>query len=184
MKLLLVRHGQTDWNKMGLIQGRIDNPLNETGITQINQKAPYFKKYTPTHLYSTSLIRAKLTLQTLSEFHNWNHPIEVFDAFIERDFGALEGQDISAFYQTTDFTTIDGFEMDHQIINRVKLGLNILLEQHKNDDVVVIVAHAHTLKSMLIHLDPSYDFSYKLNNCAVLDIDFNKTNLESINIIN
>ncbi len=33
--LCFVRHGQTDWNKQTRIQGRIDNPLNDTGRNQI-----------------------------------------------------------------------------------------------------------------------------------------------------
>ena len=42
--ICLIRHGQTDWNKKYLIQGTINNPLNETGKKQANDTANLLKE--------------------------------------------------------------------------------------------------------------------------------------------
>ena len=47
--ICLIRHGQTDWNKQKLIQGRINNPLNEEGINQVREVGLILKEKDPEH---------------------------------------------------------------------------------------------------------------------------------------
>ncbi|MFZ5954457.1 MAG: histidine phosphatase family protein [Candidatus Dependentiae bacterium] len=61
--LILIRHGQTDWNLAGKLQGHADIPLNAKGIEQAKRVAHYLKaKQVPiTALYSSDLQRAQQT---------------------------------------------------------------------------------------------------------------------------
>ncbi|MCB6567724.1 histidine phosphatase family protein, partial [Desulfovibrio desulfuricans] len=55
--MFFVRHGQTEWNQLGLVQGRADNSLNETGIEQARTTAEAFRGKTFEAVITSPLIR-------------------------------------------------------------------------------------------------------------------------------
>ena len=59
--LILWRHGQTDYNLQGRIQGRDDIPLNETGREQARRAADGIAALAPTRIVSSPLTRARAT---------------------------------------------------------------------------------------------------------------------------
>ena len=61
MRLLLTRHGQTDWNVQGKAQGRTDTELNSTGIEQAKRLAEKIKNYNIDIIISSPLKRARKT---------------------------------------------------------------------------------------------------------------------------
>lgn len=65
--LLLIRHGETDWNVEGRYQGQADPPLNETGLHQARQTALELQNLGPHALYSSDLRRARQTAQAIAE---------------------------------------------------------------------------------------------------------------------
>ena len=66
MKLYLIRHGQTDWNVAGKIQGCHDIPLNETGRKQAQYLAEGMRNRPVTHIYSSPQIRALETARAIA----------------------------------------------------------------------------------------------------------------------
>ena len=90
MKIYLTRHGQTDWNKQHLMQGRSDLPLNETGRMQAGEIRRKLEGISFDAVYASCLKRAVTTASLIS-----GYPEEEVrrDARInEVDFGACEGK--------------------------------------------------------------------------------------------
>ena len=64
MKFVLVRHGETEWNRLGKFQGQNDTPLNQRGLEQARQTGQAVAALKPTALYSSPLHR---TIQAAEE---------------------------------------------------------------------------------------------------------------------
>ena len=65
--LYVVRHGATDWNQLGRIQGHLDIPLNKTGRAQAHLASIRLTALGATALYSSDLLRAYETAQVIGE---------------------------------------------------------------------------------------------------------------------
>ena len=70
MKVWIIRHGQTDWNKNGKIQGSTDIELNETGIKQAEEVIPTFNEHNFDLIISSTLKRAMKTAQIINREKN------------------------------------------------------------------------------------------------------------------
>ncbi|MFA5954482.1 MAG: histidine phosphatase family protein [Patescibacteria group bacterium] len=107
MKFIFVRHGETDWNKKGLLQGHNDTELNKTGIQQAVQLLPTLEKYHFDVIYSSSLKRAYETAKIIS--NHFNVPIIISDHLKEKNFGSLAGKSWQENSEATgkDLKTID-----------------------------------------------------------------------------
>ena len=97
MLFYLVRHGQTDWNRAGKIQGTTDIPLNETGRQQAEQLATVLKersgypaKTRIDAVYASPLARAFQTAEILAK--EGKLPLRRLTGLRERDFGYWEGK--------------------------------------------------------------------------------------------
>ncbi len=182
MKFYITRHGETDWNNQNLIQGQIDNPLNQTGIDQAKAKINFFNQIKPDLIISSELIRAKETLNIIKTGQNWQVQQIVDNSFIERNFGELEGKSGDEYKKVTDFSTLVKYEQDQQIFNRVLTGLNKYTTGEY--DNIVIASHSHAIRAALISLFPE-QFNWKnssLNNLAVVTLEHNNNEFKLISI--
>ena len=66
-RIVIWRHGQTDWNKINRFQGHSDIPLNEVGKVQVTRAAQVLAGMNPTQIISSDLGRAKETAQSLAD---------------------------------------------------------------------------------------------------------------------
>jgi 2,3-bisphosphoglycerate-dependent phosphoglycerate mutase len=88
-RIIVIRHGETNWNRDGRFQGQLDIPLNETGRAQAFAVAEAVAQFAPTILWSSPLMRARDTASAIAarcglDLH--------FDAqWRERGYGVLEG---------------------------------------------------------------------------------------------
>jgi broad specificity phosphatase PhoE len=89
MKIYVVRHGETVWNKKEVFRGRKDVPLNETGKRQAQLAGRYFSDKDITMILSSPLTRALETAQGISDATG--APIVKIDELTDMDFGIWEG---------------------------------------------------------------------------------------------
>lgn len=87
---LFIRHGQTDWNVEGRMQGHTDIPLNTTGIAQAHSAAQRLQNLTFTRIIASPLARARRTAEIIAASRNL--PVEFDDLLKERTFGSYEGK--------------------------------------------------------------------------------------------
>src|SRR5215471_17237116 len=87
--LLLVRHGETDWNAVGRLQGHTDRPLNDFGRRQARQLAEELEDETLAAIYASDLARARETAEIAGE--RLGLPVVLDPDLREKDWGTWEG---------------------------------------------------------------------------------------------
>jgi len=99
LKLILVRHGETYWNKDRRVQGGdSDIELNDTGLKQASKLAVFLKNEPITAIVSSPLRRAMATAQVIADYHQL--PVEIDEGLKELKVGDLEGVSISGLRTT------------------------------------------------------------------------------------
>lgn len=108
MKLLLTRHGQTDWNVAGKIQGVTDIELNETGVKQAQETREKLLNQKIDVIISSPLKRARKTAEIIKGERDI--PLIIDDGLKERCFGKFEGKTAREF----DFDEIWNYKLNKQ----------------------------------------------------------------------
>ena len=90
-RLILVRHGETDWNKAGRFQGQIDIPLNDNGRSQAAAARDFLRDVTIDRAWSSTLSRPTETAQIILEAHS-EVPLVQIDGLVEIGHGLWEGK--------------------------------------------------------------------------------------------
>lgn len=91
-RLLVVRHGETDWNRQQRFQGQIDVPLNATGLAQARRLAERLAADPAERLFCSDLLRTRQTAEPLAQA--WGLQPEAHAGLREQGFGVLEGLDV------------------------------------------------------------------------------------------
>ena len=92
-KILLVRHGETEWNSLSRFQGQIDIPLNDEGLRQARRLSARFEGWGPSVIYSSPLSRARKTAELIAVGAS-QAPFVLLDGLAEMGFGSWEGRSI------------------------------------------------------------------------------------------
>jgi len=92
-RLILARHGETEWNVAGRAQGRADSPLTPAGIEQARALGKVFAELGVQHIVSSTLGRALHTAQLAAE--PAGATISTDERLVERAFGELEGRRVA-----------------------------------------------------------------------------------------
>jgi len=89
-RVCVVRHGETDWNSAGILQGWLDVPLNEHGRRQARDLADAFRTAGFSRVYTSPLSRALATAEIIADRLQLEPP-RSHDGLKERNFGAIQG---------------------------------------------------------------------------------------------
>lgn len=184
MKLILVRHGETDQNASGLLMGRADFPLNDVGRQQSERIAARLQKEHIDVIFTSTLQRAATTALTISRHH---HGVAVYQLpeLLERHFGEFEGRPrkelLAAEQQESDPALFQptGGESQAQVKQRIIQWFDKMKDEHA-EDTVVIVGHGFTLMVLLHQIlgdHPHGLEGYRHDNCAVSIIDVSENGI-------
>lgn len=160
MQLILIRHGKTDWNENERCQGASDIPLNQNGISQAEKLALSLKDEKIDFIYSSDLVRAKLTAEKIAGYHDLN--VNIDSGFREMDQGDFEGLEFSLIRQkyadvllewrtNPETLVIPGGESLTEVQDRAYDSVSKLLERH-NSKTVLVVSHNLTIVTLLCKL--------------------------------
>jgi 2,3-bisphosphoglycerate-dependent phosphoglycerate mutase len=159
-RILLVRHGETDWNVTGRIQGHNDTPLNAAGRLQAQRAAQRLAREPIRALYSSDLSRAFETATIIGA--SLGLTVVASPRLRERRYGAWEGltaAEIQARYpelfaiwrsRSTDFAPPQG-ETRNELLTRALAELQLIARRHPNDTVVV-VTHGGLCYVLISHI--------------------------------
>lgn len=160
-KIYLIRHGQTDSNSGRRFQGRIDTPLNASGVEQAVKMAEYLQDKKIDAIYSSSLLRAQSTAQALARVKNM--PVMVREELQEISFGDWEGlsfdeihdkwpQQIELFFSNPELCLPPNGEKFADVQQRARKLLDeILAEQGENKDIAII-SHGGVIRTLIFSL--------------------------------
>lgn len=152
--IYIARHGQTQWNAKGKIQGQTDSPLTKEGLNQAKNLAQELSHIKFDAVYSSDLLRAKRTAKIVALEHQLI--VKTKEALRERNFGPLEGQDKEALMlleqlrkQKIPYET-NKIESDEKMVERVILFLRELAVAYPAKTVLV-VSHGGIIRALLTH---------------------------------
>lgn len=147
MRIYLIRHGETDWNLEGKLQGREDIALNENGIRQAMICGQAFAGKKIKAVITSPLIRAKRTAEIIAQSIGLSEVI-VEEGLIERDFGVLAGTtyDSKKYFDT--FGIEEGIENWEELHQRLIGCIRRLAEQYYDEDIV-LVSHGAAINSVI-----------------------------------
>ena len=158
LRLLLLRHGETAWNRERRYQGWTDTPLSPEGLVQAEAAARELKEHAFAAVYASPLRRARDTAAAIAAPHGLE--VETDPAFRELAFGEWEGLTLdearvrdAALYEgwarTPHLFSPPGGESLAQARDRVLTGLERLRTGHPND-VVCLVAHGIPVRILIL----------------------------------
>jgi broad specificity phosphatase PhoE len=189
MKLLLVRHGETDCNKKHIIMGQLTNPgLNKTGAAQAMKLAQRLKNEPIDVILSSDYMRAKETAEIINSFHGLK--IGFNKKLREQDFGVFEGKPREELIAAMDkrgrylFKPKSG-ESGKEVQKRAMAFLNSVLRKYP-DKTVLIVSHGILIVTLLSHFTktPRADYDkLRQENTALNIVEIGKTG-HSVKLIN
>ncbi|RYM06666.1 histidine phosphatase family protein [Sporolactobacillus sp. THM7-7] len=136
-EICLVRHGETDWNALGKLQGREDIPLNTRGKEQAKMVGQYLKGTHFSAVYTSPLLRAKETASIVNQYIG-GVPMTESGAFIEKAYGQASGMTVTERDRHYPGGQIPGLEPFDTIEKRAMSGLKKIKEHHPGDQVLVV----------------------------------------------
>ena len=180
VKLILVRHGETEWNRKLKFKGSRDIELNETGREQAEKLAERLSKKEIDKIYTSDLKRAYNTGKEIAKRHDLE--VEQIPDLKEISFGQWEGLTYKEIKEECEFSVDDwskdpvnnsvpGGESLADVQTRVMPALEEIISKHQ-DEQIVIAAHGGVIKVLLGSL-----LEMPLKNCWSLEQDNTAVNI-------
>ena len=183
-RIILVRHGETDWNKEGRFQGQIDIPLNETGKNQALKASNYLKSVDFNKAYSSSMSRpletakiilgkkSNLNILKIDELSEISHGL--WEGKLEKEIKTTWPEMLNKWHQEPENVIMPEGESIEDVSKRsINAWQNICKNQNKND-ITLVVAHDAVNKTLICNmlgLSYSQIWTIKQGNGGITVID-------------
>lgn len=161
--IYLVRHGETDWNKKGLIQGHTDIPLNSEGINQAGILKDKLNHITFDEVYSSDLSRSKKTAEIIALEHKLI--VQTTKVLRERRYGSFEGKSFKELKKV-----MAGVEPDKVVTQRLITFLREVSVANPNKKILV-VSHGGAMRMVLDQLTGKEYGRGSIDNTAYVEIE-------------
>ncbi len=197
-EIYIIRHGETELNRLGIVQGRgINSDLNETGILQATAFYEAYKTTKFDKIYTSTL---KRTHQTVQQFLALGLPWEQHAGLDELAWGYWEGKPnsaeaIHAFkkimiqWENGNYDAkFEGGESPNEVFKRLQEAINLIVS-NANEKLILICMHGRAMRLLLCLLMQKpisemgdfphqnttlYKVNYEANQFTI--VDFNNTN--------
>lgn len=177
-KIYLVRHGQTDYNLQGVVQGSgIDAPINETGRAQAQAFFEAYHQVAFDQIYHTALIRTK---QSIQGFIDLGTPTTALSELNEISWGDYEGTPMTPeegeYYRhmlhqwqqgNLDYA-IAGGESPNKVAERMRRGIELIL--NGPGETILVCMHGRAMRiflSLILNYDLRYMDQFEHNNLCL-----------------
>ncbi|MBV8883954.1 MAG: histidine phosphatase family protein [Chroococcidiopsidaceae cyanobacterium CP_BM_RX_35] len=186
-RLLLVRHGETEWNRQTRFQGQIDVPLNDNGRAQSQKAAELLKDVPIDFAISSPMLRPKETAEIILQYHP-SVRLELQDGLREISHGLWEGKleaeieqaypgELRRWRENPATVQMPQGENLPQVWQRSVAAWQAILASAAAEGLKtgLVVAHDATNKALLCHvlgLKPDHFWSFRQGNGAVSVIDY------------
>ena len=149
--LTLIRHGETDWNRQGRIQGNTDVLLNDTGLAQAAEAAALLDHEPWSGVVTLPLSRARVTGEVIATSLGVS-TLPPMSGLAERDYGECEGVEMDVARSLYPSGEYPGSESNESVFDRALSAINVIRAAHPGDSVIV-VAHGGLLHTLLSRLN-------------------------------
>lgn len=184
MRIIFVRHGETDWNVTLQYQGQARVPLNERGRAQARLAGERLRRTKASALYSSDIVRAWQTAQIVGPLVGLEP--QGMSELREIDVGQWEGltpeelyrrfPDHMREYERDPARTVrKGGESYAQLQERALVALETIAATHTGDETVLTVSHGGTIRAILCHvigLDLLYFGRMWLDNGSLTELHY------------
>jgi probable phosphomutase (TIGR03848 family) len=193
--ILLIRHGENDYVKEGKLAGRIPGVhLNAKGQREANDIADALKDSPISAVYSSPMERAIETAEPLAKVKGLK--IIVTEGLIETDIGEWKGQELKKVRKLPAWKIVqnspsrfrfpDG-ESFQEEQTRLVSAVEKIYDNHKPDDLVVVVSHADPIKLIISYylgmpLDHFQRLACNTGSLSILKLDKNGAALHGLNL--
>jgi len=185
-QIVLIRHGQTTWNKAERIRGQVDIPLDETGLAQAQATAArVLSEWRPVAVYSSPLLRAVQTAQPIAD--GLRQEVIKIEGFNDMNFGQWQGlspEEVAerwpaqarAWLKAPHTVTFPGGESLDQVRERSMAAVMQLVEKHPGQEIALV---GHTVVNRValcavLGLDNSNYWRIGQNTCAINVLEWHK----------
>ena len=164
--LILVRHGESEWNQKGLWTGLTDVALNQKGIDESKKAGESLKSFPIDIAYSSPLLRAKQTLDEIKNVLKMPNLTTIEDkALNERDYGIYTGKNkweirkelgeekFQSIRRGWDSLILNGETLKNVYERVIPYYQSEILPNLKSGKNVLIVAHGNSLRSLIKYLE-------------------------------